>query len=216
LSNQRLRSPKAESAYRKRHGGDLYSGWPPSLEQQQMALKAIRDLETYYNETSHPAHAWRAYSEARNAGLEIPDWVHRYFQNVCANIEWLLQGDGEMKIVSGNKQASHAIRQPREREVAPALAAAFGFVPGGASATERKNHHARSEPGDRSGNSIGRWNPLVVDDPALLIAASVSLLLNEGCKLLHAYEDAATENKVSRRTVERAWKKHGHRFLTSP
>src|SRR5688572_26133226 len=69
------RKPDAVSRWRKARGADLYSGWPPSSEQQQQAKKSLAWLEPEYARTGHPYFACAAFIEAQHADLPIPNWV---------------------------------------------------------------------------------------------------------------------------------------------
>jgi hypothetical protein len=48
----------------------------------------------YWERTGNPLSVWRAYSESRNAGHPVPEWVYEYFDRVSANLWNLSVADG--------------------------------------------------------------------------------------------------------------------------
>jgi hypothetical protein len=81
---------------------------------------------------------------------------------------------------------------PKRRRIAPAIAGAPGFSTG----ARQKKH-----------------NPLDLGERDMKIAGHVLVhWMHDDEKLLHAYEAAAKECGISRRTAERAWK-NSKRFV---
>ena len=77
-----------------------------------------------YDETQNPVFAWIAYEVSRSDGLPIPRWVLTYFDTAAENLSWLTQDPSTA---------------PKKKQIAPAIAGAFGFVPGGVEMTDRRN-----------------------------------------------------------------------------
>ena len=69
-----------------------------------------------------------------------------YFDGAFRNLRFHLEGDGRRQEIYHDHLRAMADRRAAEEEIAPAIAAAFGFVPGGVEATDRKNAHLPGMP----------------------------------------------------------------------
>ena len=83
---RRKRTPAEETRWRKRHGSDLYSGWPPSKEQQDAATAAAALSHVEYTATKNPLFVWEAIADCASVGVELPPWVIEYLQSVALSL----------------------------------------------------------------------------------------------------------------------------------
>jgi hypothetical protein len=63
-------------------------------DKKQVAADSVAIAKRHWENTGNPLSVWRAYSESRNAGLAVPEWVYKYFDRVSINLWHLSVADG--------------------------------------------------------------------------------------------------------------------------
>ena len=148
---------------------------------------ALPQLKAQFSATKNPLFAWHAYWWARGAGLSIPKWVHDYLELAALNL-WSMRG-----------------KPPRRRHVARAVADALGFVRDGCGSSRFGSFTVPQLPASNlQRQKDGAYNPFTQSNEFPIAFAVYAARVN-GTKLVHAYEDAAAQHHVTRRTAERAW-----------
>ena len=181
----------------------------------------IAGYKKWYDKTQNPVYAWSAYRESREhegmrgsppplmAAMLIPPWVLAYFDAAGANLDKLKTSGWYLAAGLRVQKLPSMATIPEKKKIAPAVAAALGFVPGGV-----RRNWSTSEP-SRQQTKTGNFNALdVSDDRDSLLAFRVYLRISgeSSDQLLYAYQQTAEEAGVSQRTVERAWKKYKSGF----
>jgi hypothetical protein len=66
----------------------------PTARKADIAVTLITHHETEYARTGSPVHVWRAFAEARRAGLDVPLWVLQYLDGVAETF-WRWSSSGQ-------------------------------------------------------------------------------------------------------------------------
>ena len=131
----------------------------------------IAGYKKWYDKTQNPVYAWSAYRESReHEGMRIPPWVLAYFDAAGANLDKLKTSGWYLAAGLRVQKLPSMATIPEKKKIAPAVAAALGFVPGGV-----RRNWSTSEP-SRQQTKTGNFNALdVSDDRDSLLAFRVYL-----------------------------------------
>ena len=167
----------------KRFSSSPGRGW---LLSEAEVVERINYLRKLYTAEDHPILAWRAYDLARSAHLAIPDWVLEYFDLATHNLERIAgptPGKGK-------------------RQIAPAIARAFGFRAGGVELTfSRQNWPQAMDAYPLDDGKPGAFNPLKVPDTDLFYSEGVTVCMKLGQTLTQAKKSVARAHHVNVKTI---------------
>ncbi len=80
---------------------------------KQVVADSVAIAKLHWENTGNPLSVWRAYSESRNAGLAVPDWVYEYFDRVGLNL-WNLSVTEGLNPPKNKRQVDRAITKALE------------------------------------------------------------------------------------------------------
>lgn len=168
-----------------------------------------------FERTKNPIFVWKAIGTCLAAKLPIPWWARDYLLTVARNLSELRCRPYEVvRTQAGREIARWQLKAPGPKQIAPAIASAMGFMPGGVAAYILK----RDAPSDdRVREKMGRYNPFRIDRaPSSTVAAWVDQQRRLGARLPEAQASAIREFGISKRTVERACSEHRSHFKHRP
>lgn len=178
---------------------------PPVAEARQRDL----GLEADFKKTKNPVLAWVAILESLSAReRQFPDWVVEYLFAAASNLHELTLRPYKVERTQGSKVIEvRNLKAPGPREIAPSIASALGFIPGGVEAHVLR----RDSPKDhRVREKMGPFNPLKLWSkvPSIAVAGWVDQQCSFGATRAQALQSAMTAFAMSKRAVERACSEH--------
>ena len=172
--------------------------------------------EREFKRTKNPIFAWDAIGDHLRAKLPIPSWASDYLRAVSRNVIELTRRPYEVKTMQADQEiARRLVKAPGPKQIAPAIASAMGFIPGGVEAHILKRDSPKD---DRVREKTGRFNPLrpYAKAPASTLAVWVRQQVSCGASVSEAQVSAMQTFGVSKRTVERACTEHRNIFKPQP
>ena len=80
---------------------------------KQATADSVAIAKHHWESTGNPLSVWRAYSDSRNAGLAVPEWVYEYLDRVSMNLWHLSVADG-ISPLQTKRQVDRAIAKALE------------------------------------------------------------------------------------------------------